>query len=296
MVRGTASSKGKAAKLGEAGIEAFLFSEEEQGALDAIDAALAASSHVLVSIPPVIEEDGEGRDIVLESFQKALKKLSKPKKKKGKDGTKRKVCSLKWLGYLSTTQVYGDWEGGWVDEKSEPRTMKPKLQRRVEVEERWMDCIESDIPVHLFRLAGIYGPTRSLLHTVKAGKSVSKKMLWRLEKKYTSRCHVADVCAALRASMADPDPGATYCIVDDEPASRREVLGYIGELLDVEVEQIKGAAKPPEYVEEKRVFNAVMKDTLGVELKYPTYKEGLKAISDGEIFPFNPEVLEVLNT
>ncbi|MBI2236774.1 MAG: SDR family oxidoreductase [Magnetospirillum sp.] len=187
---------------------------------------------------------------------------------------------LDWAGYLSTTGVYGDHGGGWVDEDTPAAPTLERSRRRSEAEAAWR---ASGLPVHIFRLAGIYGPGRSAIDSVRAGTAR------RIVKpgQVFSRIHVEDIAGAVLASLARPNPGRVYNLCDDDAAPPQEVIAYACTLL--------GVAPPPEipwdeakgslsamalsfYADNKRVRNGRMKSELGVTLSYPSYREGLKAI------------------
>jgi nucleoside-diphosphate-sugar epimerase len=193
-----------------------------------------------------------------------------------------KLPHLKWLGYLSTTGVYGNTDGAWVDETTPINPTQGRSKRRAEAEAGWL-ALHRDhgVPVHVFRLAGIYGPGRNQLQGVKTGKA------HRIIKpgQVFCRIHVEDIAQVLRASMRRPDPGAIYNLADDEPAPPQDVVAHAAELL--------GMAPPPDvpfdqanltpmaasfYADSRRVRNDRIKRELGVTLKYPTYREGLKAL------------------
>jgi len=193
-------------------------------------------------------------------------------------GADLRAAKAGWVGYLSTTGVYGDRGGDWVDETGDLRPAGARGQRRVEAEQGWRD---TGLPVHLFRLAGIYGPGRNALDTVREGRAR------RIIKpgQFFSRIHVADIAAVLLASMAKPNPGAAYNVADDLPAPPQDVIAHACEML--------GAPVPPDtpfaqadlspmaasfYGENKRVRNDRIKTELGVALTYPTYREGLAAL------------------
>ena len=190
---------------------------------------------------------------------------------------------LQWVGYLSTTAVYGDRDGDWVDEKSDLRPASPRGQWRVDAERAWLGL--EGLPVHVFRLAGIYGPGRGPFSKLKRGG------LRRIIKQgqVFSRAHVDDIAQVLMASMARPNPGAVYNVCDDEPAPPQDVIGYAAEL--------QGLPMPPAvpfeeadltpmarsfYSENKRVRNDRIKSELGVELLYPEYRAGLRSMMGGE--------------
>lgn len=226
---------------------------------------LAGTTHLLLSVPP--DESG---DAVLRWH--------------GADIVKLMMASprLVWVGYLSTTGVYGNRAGGWVDEASERRPTGERGRRRLMAEDGWLALWrEHGVPVHLFRLAGIYGPGRSALDTVRAGKAQ------RIDKpgQVFSRIHVDDIAAVLRASVAKPNPGAAYNVCDDNPAAPEEVIGYACELLGVPPPPLVpfGSAELSPmarsfYEDNKRVRNGRIKTELGVALRYPDYRAGLNAL------------------
>jgi nucleoside-diphosphate-sugar epimerase len=189
---------------------------------------------------------------------------------------------LRWLGYLSTTGVYGDRRGGRVDEDSALAPSGERGRRRVAAEAGWLDLHRRrSVPVHIFRLAGIYGPGRSALDTVRQGRAQ------RIDKpgQVFSRIHVADLAAVLRASMARPDPGAIYNVCDDDPAPPEAVIAHACALLGVEPPPLvpfDTADLSPMarsfYDDNKRVSNRRLKEVLGVTLAYPSYKDGLQAL------------------
>jgi nucleoside-diphosphate-sugar epimerase len=186
---------------------------------------------------------------------------------------------LKWVGYLSTTGVYGDHQGGWVDEQT---PLTPATQRglaRVAAENRWQ-AIEG-LPLHVFRLAGIYGPGRGPFAKVRKGTArliIKKGQVF-------SRIHVEDIAQALELSMARPDPGAVYNLCDDDPAPPQDVIGHAAELLgqplpeavDFETADMTPMARSF-YAESKKVRNDHAKRTLGWVPKFPNYRSGLAAM------------------
>lgn len=258
-IAGTTRSAEKAAALRAEGIEVFLFSREQPLADPA--AALAGTTHLLTSIAP----DDAG-DPVLDLHAPALTGLA----------------GLSWAGYLSTTGVYGNRDGGWVDEESELRPNAGRSRRRVTAEEAWLAaCRTEGLPVHVFRLAGIYGPGRSMLDTVRAGKA---KRIDRPGQVF-SRIHVEDIATVLQASMAAPRPGRVYNVCDDDPASPAEVTAYACGLLGVDpppLVPLEEAGLSPMglsfWQDNKRVSNRRLHDELAVTLTYPTYKAGLDAL------------------
>ncbi len=240
-VAGTCRSQEKCAELKAQGIKAFLFSE-------ITSEIIANYNYILSSVPP--QETG---DIVIHF-----------------------LTTGKWLGYFSTTGVYGDYNGEWVDENSEPRPNNDRLRRRIEAEEEWRKR-----GGHVFRLAGIYGKGRSALDDVKAGTAR------RIDKagQVFSRIHVDDIAQTILASMAKPNPKSIYNVCDDEPAPAHEVVAFACELLGKEVPPLiafEDAEFSPMgrefYSANRRVKNERIKQELGIKLLYQTYREGLRAI------------------
>jgi len=194
--------------------------------------------------------------------------------------------NLEWIGYLSTTGSYGDRNGGWVDEQSYARPSTKRGSRRLKAEEQWLSLYESDqLPVHIFRLAGIYGPGRSALDSVRSG------VARRIDKPghAFSRTHVEDIVQVLTASINNPNPGEVYNVCDDMPAPSHEVIDYACRLLGMESPPLipydKVDLAPITrsfYTDNKRVRNDKIKNDLGVSLKYPTYKEGLQGCLEAE--------------
>jgi nucleoside-diphosphate-sugar epimerase len=222
---------------------------------------LANATHLLISIPPDMTGcpvfDAHGADIA------ALRQL-------------------RWIGYLSSTNVYGDRAGGWVDEETPLVPSGERGRRRAAAEAAWLALGQrSGIPVHVFRLAGIYGPGRSALDALRAGTAR------RIVKpgQVFSRIHVADLAAVLEASMAQPRAGGVYNVCDDAPSPPEEVIAYAAALLGVApppIEDFATATLSPMarsfYDDSKRVSNRQIKEELGVSLRYPSYREGLAAL------------------
>lgn len=259
-VAGTSRSPDGVAALREQGIDAYSF----DGSAPMDDAAdiLCDVTHLLSSVPP----DGVTADPVLQHHFDDIARMP----------------NLKWAGYLSTTGVYGDRNGGWVDEDSAQEPTGPRGMRRAAAEARWLDLWwEEEVPVHLFRLAGIYGPGRNALETVKAGRAK------RINKpgQVFSRIHVDDIVNVLLASFDKPHPGRAYNVCDDDPAAPEQVIAYACDLLGVErptLVPLEEAGLSPMalsfYRDNKRVSNARIKDELGVTLAWPDYKAGLNAL------------------
>ena len=189
---------------------------------------------------------------------------------------------IRWLGYLSTNGVYGDHQGAWVDESSATKTQSQRGLNRLKAEAQWRDLsAESDTPVAIFRLPGIYGPGRSTFDAIKAGRAR------RIVKpgQVFSRAHVDDIAAALEASVFRPEAGDLFNVADDLPAPPQDVVAFAYHLLGEtppSEEPFDGATMSAMarsfYADNKRVRNERLKSALGVKLSYPTYREGLTAI------------------
>lgn len=262
-VAGTCRGEEKRAALTERGIEAVPF-DRERGLEDAA-AVLSGATHLLFSIPP--DGAGESGDPVVDLLGRRIAGIE----------------GLRWAGYLSTTGVYGDRDGGWVDETSALLPTGERGRRRVAAEKAWLGLWrDRGVPVHLFRLAGIYGPGRNALETVRAGRAQ------RIDKpgQVFSRIHRDDIVAILLASMDRPDPGAAYNCCDDNPAPPAEVIEYACTLLGVEPPPLvpfdKAELSPMArsfYRDNKRVSNERMKRELGVVLRWPDYRAALAALA-----------------
>jgi nucleoside-diphosphate-sugar epimerase len=235
----------------------------------ALGPALAEATHLLTSIPP---QPGTGDPV-----------LADPQAVAAIRGAGR----LGWAGYLSTTGVYGDHAGGWVDEDTPPAPASARGAARLAAEEGWRAlCAEAGLPLAIFRLAGIYGPGRSPFERLRAGTAQAVVKPGQL----FSRIHVEDIAAALATSMARPPQGvAVYNLADDLPAPPQEVLWHAADLA--------GLPRPPAvpfdaadlspmalsfYAESKRVRNDRIKRELGLQLRHPDYRAGLAAILAAE--------------
>jgi len=267
-VAGTARTEAKAAALRDAGIEAFVF--ERGRKLPA--GALAGTTHLLVSLPP----DEAGDPAAAEH-----------------GGDVAGLPGLRWLGYLSTTGVYGDRGGEWVDERSGLHPTGKRQEARVAAERAWLDLLRMGVPVHVFRLAGIYGPGRSVFDQLREGTA---RRIVRPGQVF-SRIHVDDIAATLEASIGAPDPGGVYNVCDDEPAAPADVVAFAAALLGVEPPAEERYERAQATMSEmarsfwrdsKRVSNLRIKDALRVRLAYPDYRAGLRAILDAEKRPKVP--------
>ncbi len=256
-VIGTTRTAEKAEAISATGVEPVIWPPADPGAL------VARASHILVSAGP-----GEAGDPVLAVSADAIR---------------ARADKIAWAGYLSTTGVYGDRAGGWVDEKSECRPSTRRGQWRLEAEQAWQ-AIEG-LPLHIFRLAGIYGPGRGPFSKVRAG--TARRII--KEGQVFSRIHVEDIAAVLLASIDRPNPHAIYNVCDNEAAPPQDVLAHAAELLGIDPPPevaIEDAEISPMarsfYAESKRVSNARMLRELEVELRYPDYRVGLAALLAAE--------------
>lgn len=262
-VAGTTRDPAKRDVMLDHGIETQMFSFEHMIA-DPMS-LLRDVTHILISTPP----DDNG-DAVFRLHAEDIAQLP----------------HLKWVGYLSSTAVYGDRGGDWVDENSLVQPTSRRGVRRARAERQWLSLHhDHHVPVHIFRLAGIYGPGRSSLEAVRAGAAR------RINKpgQAFSRVHIDDIVQTLRASMNASQPGSIYNVADDYPAPSHEVIAYTCELLDKPLPPLLDYASADLapitmsfYSDNKRVRNDKIKDALGVRLQYPTFREGLLAIRAAE--------------
>ena len=248
QIIGTTRTEAGAKALRATGIEALVWPEGD------FSLALARATHVLTSVAPV---DG---DPVLRAL-----------------GPQIAAARPGWVGYLSTTAVYGHHSGDWVDETTPLAPTTARGAARVQAEADWTAL---GLPLHIFRLAGIYGPGRGPFEKVRDGTAR------RIHKagQVFSRIHVDDIANVLHAALLRPNPGI-YNVCDDDPASPEDILGLAAEMLGLPPPPIvpyEQAEMTPMarsfYAENKRVRNDRIKTVLGVTLDFPTYREGLSAI------------------
>ncbi len=261
-VIGTTRREEAAARLAAEGVEPLVWPGTP------LAPALGRASHLLSSIPP-----GEDGDPVLAAEAEAL----------------RAAGHLAWVGYLSTTGVYGDHAGGWVDESTPPAPSTRRGRARLKAETAWAElCAAAGLPLAIFRLAGIYGPGRGPFEKVRDG---SARAIVKPGQVF-SRIHVDDIAQVLAASMMRPPArgqAVAYNVCDDDPAPPQDVLAHAARLL--------GLPPPPEvafeaadlspmarsfYAESKRVRNERIKRALGVHLRHPDYRSGLAAMLAAE--------------
>ena len=217
-------------------------------------------THILSCIPP----DKNGKDPVLESLQSKLQDLP-----------------LEWVGYLSTTGIYGNTDGGWVSELDQPNPFQKRSHNRLNCEKKWL---ESSLPVQIFRLPGIYGPGRSTFEAIKNQKI---RVIFKKAQVF-SRVHVADITHAIIFLLQNKDNLKFHQIIniaDDEPCSQIEVIQYCYDLLGLTMpkpilfEDVKDELSPIAqsfWMENRRVSNKLLCETLGYNLIYKNYKLGLK--------------------
>lgn len=251
-VIGTTRSPARAAEIRAEGVEPVLWPGADLRPL------IAQATHILCSMAP----DAEGDPVI--RAHAAVLAAARPQ----------------WVGYLSTTGVYGDHKGGWVDETTPVVATSERGRQRILAESQWR---ATGLPVHIFRLAGIYGPGRGPFEKVRDG---SARRIIKPGQVF-SRTHVDDIAQVLEASVRRPNPGAIYNVCDDDPAPPEDVIGHAAELL--------GLPMPPAedwdtaqttmhpmarsfYSESRRVRNDRIKDELGVRLIHPDYRSGLAAL------------------
>jgi nucleoside-diphosphate-sugar epimerase len=253
QVIGTTREAARIPSLRQAGVEPLLFPCD-------LAPALSRATHILASAAP---EDGGDPFL-------------------GAAGDAIRAARPTWVGYLSTTAVYGDHQGAWVDEDTPVNPQSARAVQRVLAERQWL---ATGLPVQIFRLAGIYGPGRGPFQKVRDG--TARQIL--KPGQVFSRIHVEDIANVLLGSIAHPHPGRIYNVCDDDPAPPEDVLTHAARLLhlpDPPAVPFDQADMTPMarsfYAENKRVRNARIKTELGVQLAFPTYREGLSALLAAE--------------
>lgn len=246
----TTRSEEKAAPLRDSGIEVLIWPGDD------LRPAIAQATHLLTSVMP-----GAEGDPVLNEYADDLR-----------------AGDFEWVGYLSTTGVYGDHNGGWVDENTPLTPATKRGIARKQAEAAWADL---NLPLHIFRLAGIYGPGRGPFAKVRKG--TARRII--KQGQVFSRTHVEDIAQVLLASIHHPNPGTAYNVCDDDPAPPQDVIAHAAQLLglplppavDFETADMTPMARSF-YAESKKVRNDRIKDELGVKLLYPDYRAGLAAL------------------
>jgi len=257
-VIGTTRSEDRTEAFTNAGIEPYIWPGAD------MTQALDDATHLLISTAPT--DDG---DPVLAEMR---------------DEIAKRAGQFSWVGYLSTTGVYGDHQGGWVDETT---PLTPSTKRgiaRMKAEAEW-SAIDG-LPLHIFRLAGIYGPGRGPFAKVRNG--TARRII--KQGQVFSRTHVEDIARVLAASIQQPNAGAIYNVCDNDPAPPEDVIAYAAELLGMPIptaEDFATADMTPMarsfYAESKKVSNERIKTELGVNLLYPDYRTGLNALFTAEM-------------
>ncbi|MBL4751095.1 MAG: SDR family oxidoreductase [Amylibacter sp.] len=255
-VYGTTRAQDNIAAITASGAQPVLWPEA------AIEEYLDQATHLLISTAP--DETGDP----------VLKALSDQIAKRGDQ--------FKWVGYLSTTGVYGNHQGGWVDEATALTPATKRGQWRVRAERQWQDM---GLPLHIFRLAGIYGPGRGPFAKLRRG--TARRIV--KENQLFSRIHVDDIARVLTASIAKPNAGSIYNVCDNLAAPPEDVIAYAAKLMGVPVPKAEDFASADMtamaksfYSESKKVSNAKIKAELGVRLNYPDYVSGLDALHINE--------------
>ncbi len=227
-----------------------------------ISPALAQARYLLVSAPPE-----EGGDPVLSKFEEAIAR-----------------SKIKRIVYLSTIGVYGDHGGAWIDETTHCEPTNERSRWRLKAEDAWLDLgARANKPAHVLRLSGIYGPGRNAFVNLRAG--TAKRIV--KPGQVFNRIHVEDIARAIAACFESGLPGRTWNVTDDEPAAPQDVVAHAAQLMGIEPppeQAFETAALSPMarsfYGECKRVSNRAMKEELGVELAYPTWREALRALHE----------------
>jgi len=224
-----------------------------------INFKIKEADYILVSIPPI-----SGEDIVIKNFKDPLKNTN-----------------AKWITYLSATSVYGDHNGGWVNEKSETKPSTLNGKNRLKAENDWrVFSKENNLPLQIFRLSGIYSKQNNILKRLKTGQAkIIKK-----EKHFFSRIHVEDIANILFISLKKFKTNEIFNISDDQPASQEEVAVYGALLLKMnkpnplKIEDLEEGMLKDFYKESKKVDNKKIKNFFNYQFIYPSYKEGLDNI------------------
>ena len=248
-ISGTSRSK---IQFSDKTIESYLFDSSNFD--PEIENKLKNVTHILISTPPEVEQD------IIKNYLTTL----------------RNNKNLQWVGYLSSTSVYGDHKGDWVEEISNLQPTSEMGLKRMEAEQL---LLNSNLPVRIFRLAGIYSLERNIFSRLK------KKEVKIINKKdqIFSRIHVEDIAQVLFSSFSKSKNKDIFNVSDDAPCAYKEVVQYAAALLQVEMpkeinfEDLENSKMKDFYRDRKKVQNSKIK-SMGVKLKYPTFKEGLTAI------------------
>lgn len=257
-MQGTVQHPEKRARLSQKNPYIFLFPSSGQD--ERFLSALKEAEVLLISIPPTIQGDP-----VLSAFGEFLA-----------------LCpGLKTIIYLSSLAVYGDHQGAWIDETTPPHPLKERGHRRLNAEKLWQDwASHTRKSLHILRLAGLYGPSRNMLETLKKGQAQSIVQPGHV----FNRIHVEDVIQTILACLTYPKSGL-WNVCDDEPAAARDIIHFAAHLLqqspppDISLDQAHLSLSARSFYEEnKKVSNKRLKQDLRIRLLYPTYREGLMAL------------------
>ncbi|MCB1528070.1 MAG: SDR family oxidoreductase [Hyphomicrobiaceae bacterium] len=267
QIAGTVRDAEAADRWHSDGVEALIFDGKAQ--TPGIEEAIAGATHILISVPPDAPPPEGLGDPVLAHYAMALSH----------------AANLNWVGYLSTVGVYGDHDGGWVDETTRAAPVSRRSHHRRAAEMAWEAfSAETGKRVIIFRLAGIYGPGRSALENVMKGRA---RRIIKPGQRF-NRIHVEDIARVVLASMVGHGTAPILNVSDDLPAPPQDVIALAAELM--------GVPLPPEvafddadlsamaksfYGENKQVRNDLLKSDLGLTLRYATYKEGLQSLARG---------------
>lgn len=261
-VTGTTRSPDRASTLMGEGVTGVAWSAGADPD-SALEDALARATHILISIPP-----GPDGDPVLARLGDRIREAAAS-------------GSLRWVGLLSTTGVYGEHHGGWVDEDTPPNPGLARTRARVDAERAWTGTLaDTGVTLQIFRISGIYGPGRSILDRIRAGSA--RRIV--AEGSVFNRVHVDDICSALALGMESPAQGV-FNLSDDVPASSEELLLHACALLGVEppppIPLEESGMSPMAlsfWAENRRVHATRTKEVLGWSPRYPSYREGLLAL------------------
>ena len=265
-IAGTTRDEDKLTELRENGIEPFLFDGETSNS--DIDAQLKEATHLLISIAPPRDTVGSNVDPVLNVFSNTIQNT---------------MPNLQWIGYLSTVGVYGNHDGAWVNETVSTIPVSARSIQRDIAEKSWMALSATiNIPLTIFRLAGIYGPQRNAFRTIETGRS--RRLV--KEGQFFNRIHVADIAQAIDLA-AQKKCNEVLNITDNEPAPPQDVVTFAHKLmrkeppeeLDFNTADLTPMARSF-YGENKRVSNAKSKEVLGMKYAYPDYQASLKKMWD----------------
>lgn len=222
-------------------------------------------THIMISAPP-----SDSGDSFFFNYQDYISEMK----------------NLKWIGYLSATNVYGDHRGEYVDESSKTNPTTQKGKNRLLAEKQWLaKCREKKLPIHIFRISGIYGPKRNNLERIRNGtiRNIVKS------NQFFSRIYIDDLISVLYSSMVNPNPMSIYNVADNCPSSSTDVIDFVCKSMNVVIpnkiqyDSLDDNFKMQSfYSENKKIDNTFMKKNLNINLDYPTFREGYKKILNYE--------------